>query len=137
MTSNIETTGPSEVRLDRWLWAARFFKTRQLSVGAIKAGKIEHNGRKAKPSRLVSVGDRLRIRKDRFRYEIEVVELREKRVGADLAQQMYREFDESVAQRRLLEDQIAADRRAVRHAEGRPSKKNRRELERFKREGTL
>jgi ribosome-associated heat shock protein Hsp15 len=127
----------SEVRLDRWLWAARFFKTRQLSVSAIKAGKIEHNGCKAKPSRMVGVGDRLRIRRDQFRYEVEVREVREKRVGAELAQRMYRESDESAEARRLLEEQIATQRRSMRHAEGRPSKKNRRDLERLKREGLL
>ena len=82
---NFTSTTPEEVRLDRWLWAARFYKTRQLSAASLKSGHVELNGRKAKPAKMVRAGDRLVIRKDQFRYEIEVLELREKRVGAELA----------------------------------------------------
>lgn len=123
------------MRLDRWLWAARFFKTRQLSATALKAGKVEINGRKAKPSRGVRVGDQLSVRREQFLYEIEVIELREKRVGAELAQKMYRESDESLARRRELEAQLDAERRSMRFPDGRPSKKDRRVLGRFKRGG--
>lgn len=128
-----EHVAPAEVRLDRWLWAARLFKTRQLAVGALKAGKVEVNGRKAKPARAVRVGDRLRVRQEAFRFDIEVVELREKRVGAELAQRMYRESDESIERRRELMEQIAAQRRILRYPDGRPGKKERRQLGRIKR----
>lgn len=124
-----------EVRIDRWLWAARFFKTRQLAVAALKAGHVEHNGRKAKPSRPVRPGDMLVIRRDQVRFEVEVTEVREKRVGAELAQQMYSETEESVARRELAETQRAAGARAVRYSDGRPGKKERRELARVKRGG--
>ncbi len=126
---------PDAVRLDRWLWAARFYKTRQLSAAALKGGKVEHNGRKAKPSREVRVGDTLVIRRDRFRYEVRVAELREKRVGAELARLMYQESEQSIEQRRLLEEQLEANRRTVRFADGRPGKKDRRVMQQFKREG--
>ncbi len=132
--SNPTEPATEAVRLDRWLWAARFYKTRQLSAAALKGGKVAHNGRKAKPSRTVRVGDALVIRRDQFRFEVEVAQLRERRVGAELAREMYRETDRSVEQRRVIEEQLAANRRAVRHADGRPDKRDRRLLNRFKRD---
>ncbi|KAA3625007.1 MAG: hypothetical protein DWQ08_09715 [Proteobacteria bacterium] len=123
----------NEVRLDRWLWAARFYKTRQLSVTALKSGKVALNGRKAKPSRAVRVGDKLTVRREQFLYDVEVLELREKRVGAELAQKMYRETEESLARRRELEAQRDAQRKTMRYPDGRPSKKDRRILGQFKR----
>lgn len=130
-----DEAAPGEVRIDRWLWAARFFKTRQLAVAALKAGHVEHNGRKAKPSRPVRQGDILVIRRDQARFEVEVTEVREKRVGAELAQQMYSETDESIARREQIEAQRAAGARSVRYGDGRPGKKERRELARVKRGG--
>jgi ribosome-associated heat shock protein Hsp15 len=128
--------GAQEVRLDRWLWAARFFKTRQLSVGALKAGKVTLNGRKAKPARAVRIGDQLSVRRDQYCFDVEVLELREKRVGAELARQMFRETPESIERRRRLEEQLETERRVMRFPDGRPGKKDRRALERFKRAET-
>ena len=122
------------VRLDRWLWASRFYKTRQLAAAALKSGHIELNGRKAKPAKSVRRGDWLMIRKDQFRFHLEVIELREKRVGAELAAQMYRESEQSLKLRQERLDQQAMQRLAVRYEGGRPSKKDRRSLSRFKRQ---
>ncbi len=121
------------VRLDRWLWAARFYKTRQLSAAALKAGKVEHNGQRAKPARTVRIGDTLVVRREQFVHEITVRELRERRVGAELARTMYEESAQSIEQRRLLAEQLDADRRTIRYADGRPGKRDRRQLNQFKR----
>ncbi len=124
---------PVEVRLDRWLWAARFFKTRQLSATALKTGRVELNGRKAKPAKMVHIGDALTIRKEQLRYHITVLDLREKRVSAELAAAMYRESEESIEIRQTLQQQQKAQHRAIRFDDGRPGKKDRRALNRFKR----
>ncbi|MFT5112254.1 MAG: ribosome-associated heat shock protein Hsp15 [Parasphingorhabdus sp.] len=123
-----------EVRLDRWLMAARFYKTRQLSAAALKSGHIELNGRKAKPAKSVQKGDILDIRKHPFRLELTVLEIREKRVGAELASQMYEETAASVKKRQVILDQQAVERQSVRFESGRPSKKDRRSISRFKRQ---
>ena len=97
------------VRLDVWLWATRFFKTRSLAKSVIEAGRIEVNGCTAKPSRAVRVGDTLRIARGEDRYEIAVLGLSEERGPAPVAQALYRESDESrqarlaAAERRRLE----------------------------------
>ena len=131
-----DSDGPDQVRLDRWLWAARFFKTRQLSAGALKSGKIELNGRRAKPARMVRVGDRISVRKEQEKFDIEVLQLRDRRVGAELAQSMYVESEQSRTRRQELKDQLAAARLSVRY-DGRPSKKDRRALGQFKRGGGI
>jgi len=123
----------TEVRLDRWLWAARFYKTRQLSSTALKSGRVELNGRKAKPAKMVRIGDVVKIRKEQLRYEITVRQLREKRVGAELAAQMYEESAESLENRNRLQEQLQEQRKAVRFETGRPSKKDRRDIDRLKR----
>src|SRR5262250_2072541 len=86
---------PHGVRLDVWLWAARFFKTRALAKQAIEGGKVEINGAAGKPSKNVHAGDRLKITRGEDRYEIDVVALRDQRGSATLAQQCYRETDAS------------------------------------------
>ena len=95
------------VRLDKWLWAARFFKTRGLAQQAVRGGHIEINGDKPKPSRLVRPGDRLEIGKGELKFEVEVLSVGDKRVSATLAQAMYRESEASLARREALK----ADRR--------------------------
>lgn len=96
------------VRLDIWLWAARFFKTRSLAKSVIEAGRVEINGAACKPSRAVRVGDTLRVVRGEDRYEIQVLGLSEQRGSAPVAQALYRETDDSrvarlaaVEQRRL------------------------------------
>ncbi|MFP4209157.1 MAG: RNA-binding S4 domain-containing protein, partial [Wenzhouxiangella sp.] len=87
------------VRLDKWLWAARFFKTRSLAQQAIRGGRVEINGAKPKASRLVRADDRLRISKGEWLIEVDVLEVGEKRVSAPLAARMYRETEDSVQRR--------------------------------------
>ena len=120
------------VRLDRWLWAARFFKTRGVAVAAIGAGRIAVNGERAKPSRLLRVGDRLEIRRPPFEHAIVVRALSGRRGPAAVAQGLYEETPQSRARREALAAEMKSLAPAV--FSGRPTKKARRELERFLRE---
>ncbi len=120
-------------RLDKWLWGTRFFKTRSMAQQAIRGGKVEINGGKAKPARQVRIGDRLRITRGELVFEVDVTGLTERRVSAPEAQAMY---EETEAGRRAREERIE-QRRAARRSEpvpdGRPDKRERRELRRFQR----
>ena len=120
------------VRIDTWLWAARFFKTRPLAKRACELGRIQSNGQPAKPAREVRVGDRLRVSNDGGDFQIEVLLLSEVRGPAPVAQTLYRETEES----RELREKAAAERKAMRQfetlPEGRPSKRDRRHIIRFR-----
>lgn len=119
------------VRLDKWLWATRFFKTRSQAQQAVKGGKVEINGDRPKASRLVRVGDRLRITKSRLVWEVTVDALGDKRVSAPQAEVMYRETE---AGRRARELQIEHHRHERRLApKGRPDKRERRQIRRHMR----
>ena len=98
------------VRVDKWLWAARFYRTRGLALDAIKHGQVECNGDRPKPSRLVRVGDRLRIKRGEEQFEIAVLGLSEQRGPASLAQQLYAESEDS----RQAREAALASRRAAR-----------------------
>ena len=119
------------VRLDRWLWSARFFKTRQNAADAVRSGRVLINDQRTKPAKTVRTGDKLQIRKAAFRYLIEVTVLTEKRVGPALAADLYRESDESLQARRTLQEQMKAQRSSTRIQKGRPSKRDRRLIERL------
>ena len=119
------------VRLDRWLWSARFFKTRQNAADAVRSGRVLINEQRTKPAKTVRTGDRLQIRKAAFRYLIEVTVLTEKRVGPAIAAGLYRESDESLQARRTLQEQMKAQRSSTRIQKGRPSKRDRRLIERL------
>jgi ribosome-associated heat shock protein Hsp15 len=119
------------VRLDRWLWSARFYKTRSLAVAAIKRGQITVDERKAKPSRRTMVGDRLNIRKAQLVYQVTVTALSEKRLSARLASELYIELPDGIAVRELREQEIKAGRQTL--VNGRPSKKDRRLQQAMKR----
>jgi ribosome-associated heat shock protein Hsp15 len=115
------------VRIDIWLWAARFFKTRALAKRACEIGRIQSNGIQAKPAREVRVGDMLRITNDSGDFEIDVLQLSEMRGPAAVAQGMYRETEES----RELRKKVAEERKAMPHLDaspGRPSKRDRRRI---------
>ena len=120
------------VRMDIWLWAARFFKTRPLAKKACELGRILSNGQPAKAAREVRVGDRLRVTNDGGDFEIEVLLLSEVRGPTAVAQTLYRETEES----RELRQKVAAERKAMREfetlPEGRPSKRDRRHIIRFR-----
>jgi len=122
------------VRMDKWLWAARFFKTRSIASRACELGRIASNGQPAKPAREVRVGDMLKVKNDSGDFTIEVLGLSEMRGPASAAQTLYRETEES----RALRAKLAEQRKAMPHfesvhGEGRPSKRERRELERLRR----
>jgi ribosome-associated heat shock protein Hsp15 len=123
------------VRIDKWLWAARFFKTRSLAARACELGRIQCNGQPVKPAREVHPGDSLRIKNESGEFELEVLLLSEMRGPAKVAQTLYRETEESKA-RRL---QTAAERKALSYfetsREGRPSKRDRREINRLRGRG--
>ena len=119
------------VRLDRWLWSARFFKTRQNAADAVRSGRVLINEQRTKPAKTVLTGDKLQIRKAAFRYLIEVTVLTEKRVGPAIAASLYRESDESLQARRTLQEQMKAQRSSTRIQKGRPSKRDRRLIERL------
>jgi ribosome-associated heat shock protein Hsp15 len=123
------------VRMDKWLWAARFFKTRALAARACELGRISSNGISAKPARDVRVGDQLQVKNDSGDFQIEVLLLSEMRGPASIAQTLYRETDES----RALRLKIAEERKAMPHfedsREGKPSKRDRRDLARLRGRG--
>jgi ribosome-associated heat shock protein Hsp15 len=123
------------VRMDIWLWAARFFKTRPLAKRACELGRIVSNGQPAKAAREVRVGDKLRVSNEGGDFQVEVLLLSEVRGPAAVAQTLYRESDES----RELRHKAAAERKAMREFEvlpaGRPSKRDRRHIIQFRGRG--
>jgi len=121
-----------KVRLDRWLLAARFFKTRSLAAEAIEGGKVQVNGRRVKRSRLVGVGDRIRIRKGPFEHHLVVRGLAEKRGSAERARELYEESEASIRERERLTAQMKAEAPALHRGKGRPTKKDRRQLDRLR-----
>ncbi len=126
-------TDEARVRLDKWLWAARFFKTRSLAARAIVGGKVQVNGRRAKRSALLQTGDRVRVRKGPVEFQLVVLRLSEQRRPAKEAAELYEETPESVTAREDLRSQRKAVPTFSFREKGRPTKKERRELERLKR----
>ena len=128
----MSSTTIDSVRIDKWLWAARFFKTRSLAAAAVNGGKVHLNGTRVKPARAVKRGDSLRIQRDPFEAEITVIELSDKRGPAKLARTLYEESEESIQKR----NELAAQRRYERLSSGpdhRPDKRGRRQLRRLQR----
>jgi ribosome-associated heat shock protein Hsp15 len=120
------------VRLDKWLWAARFFKTRTLAAESIDAGRVEVNGERAKRSRAITVGDTVRIRKPPFEQVIEVLGESEQRGPASVAQTLYVESEASVKAREKLAAQMKALGPPVFRERGKPGKKDRRAIDRWR-----
>jgi ribosome-associated heat shock protein Hsp15 len=120
------------VRLDQWLWAARFFKTRSLAAEAIDGGKVSLNGDKAKRAKTVRVGDEVRVRQHAYEWIVRVTGLGVRRGSATVAATLYEETAASKAAREALALQMKVSAPAFRHGEGKPSKKDRRELDRFR-----
>jgi len=114
------------VRLDLWLWAARFFKTRSLAKQAIETGKIDVAGQRAKAARPLRLGDAMRVTRGDEVFEVEVLALSGKRGTASAAQALYRESDASRAQREQLRAQRMAERTGYRAPEHKPDKRARR-----------
>ena len=118
--------------MDKWLWAARFFKTRALAARACELGRIQSNGQPAKPAREVRIGDMLRVTNDGGDFQVEVLLLSEVRGPASVAQTLYRETEAS----RELRLKVAAERKAMKQFEqlpaGKPSKRDRRRIIQFR-----
>ncbi len=105
-----QKSGPStpKVRIDKWLWAARFFKTRQLAVKALKTGKVSLNNQSCKPASVVKVGDILTVKRGYHEMQIEVLDLSENRGPAPVAQQLYLETEQSKQEREKVSKLVAA-----------------------------
>lgn len=121
------------VRVDKWLWAARFFKTRSLAAEAIGGGKILVNGDRVKPAKLLQLGDEVRIRLGPYEHAVHVRGISERRGPAPVAATLYEETPESAAARAKLAEQLRmAPAAFVYEEKGRPTKRDRRELDRLR-----
>jgi ribosome-associated heat shock protein Hsp15 len=122
----------ANVRMDKWLWAARFFKTRSLAARACELGRIQSNAQPAKAAREVRIGDMLQVTNEGGDFQVEVLLLSEVRGPASVAQTLYRETDAS----RELRLKVAAERKAMRQFEelpaSKPSKRDRRKIIQFR-----
>jgi ribosome-associated heat shock protein Hsp15 len=121
------------VRLDKWLWAARFYKTRSLAADAVEKGKVEVNGERAKRAKLLQAGDSLRIRLGPYHHIVTVRALSERRGPASVAATLYEESAEGRRVREAMQIQVKAAQSAPGYDRGRPTKKDRRDIEKMRR----
>jgi len=121
------------VRLDKWLWAARFFKTRSLAANAVETGKVEVNGERAKRAKQLQVGDELHIRLGPYHHVVTVRAVSEHRGPASVAVGLYSESEEARKARQAMQIQVKAAQSVPGYDRGRPTKKDRREIERLRR----
>lgn len=121
------------VRLDKWLWAARFFKTRGLAAQAIETGKVEVNGERAKRAKHLQAGDQLKIRLGPYHHIVKVRGISERRGPPAVAAELFEETEESRKAREAMQLQVRVAQSVPGYDRGRPTKKDRRELERLKR----
>lgn len=120
------------VRVDKWLWAARFFKTRVLATEAVEGGKVHVNGERVKPSRQLRCGDELAIQKGLYTFVVEVQVLASQRGPAEQARALYTERESSIAARQALQDQRRMHAVGDPHPGGRPDKRARRQWQQLK-----
>ncbi len=125
-----EKSVPEAIRLDRWLWAARWFKTRRLATEAVTAGKVHLNGRRAKPAADVRAGDEVRVRKGPYTFTVVVQGVSERRGPAREAATLYEETEASATARELRRIQLRDMPVPTYEGKGRPTKRERRELDR-------
>jgi len=123
------------LRVDKWLWAARFFKTRSLAAEAVEGGKVHLNGARVKPAHAVRAGDELTIRRGPYETVVIVRGVSERRGPAEQAQTLYEETEASQAAREALAAQLRLERGPAFQSDDRPSKKERRDIQNFKRKG--
>ena len=119
----------NKLRIDKWLWAARFYKSRSMAVDALECGHVLVNDLRVKPAKTIGVGDRLDIRIGRFLFVIDVLDVSDKRGGAPQAQKLYRETDESQERREAIAAQIRANPPVIKC---RPTKRDRRLIAQFR-----
>ena len=127
------TDSDIRVRIDKWLWAARFYKTRGLSAEAVEGGKVQVNGERVKPAKTLKPGDALVIRNGPYVWEITVLAMSERRGPAAEAAKLYDESAESRAARQQLAATMKAERQSNPFQKGRPTKRQRRQIIRFER----
>ncbi len=135
LPETIMTETDARVRIDKWLWAARFFKTRALAADAIESGKVEVNGERAKRAKQLQVGDSVRVRLGPYHHLITVLAVSERRGPASVAATLYEENAEGRKAREALQLQMKAAQSASGYLPGRPTKKDRREIEKLRRKG--
>jgi ribosome-associated heat shock protein Hsp15 len=133
MPRDTQESGTDRVRIDKWLWAARFYKTRSLAAEAIGGGKVSLNGDGVKPAKMVQVGDEIRIRLGPYEHAVIVRGLSERRGPASVAHTLYEETPASLTAREKLAEQLRmAPAAFVYEDKGRPTKRDRRDIERFR-----
>lgn len=120
------------LRLDKWLWAARFYKTRSIAKAMIEGGKVHYNGQRAKTSKTVEIGATIKLRQGNEEKEVLVIALSDQRRGAPEAQQLYQETEKSIKTREALAFARKANALSMPHPDRRPNKKERRDLVKFK-----
>ena len=132
----MDKTARETMRIDKWLWAARFYKTRALATDAINGGKVHHNGTRIKPSRQLATGDTLSIQKGPYRFTVTVKQLSKQRRPAAEARALYSESEQSSGERHALYAQRRLEGHNAVRRERRPDKRQRRQIHRFKQRGT-
>jgi ribosome-associated heat shock protein Hsp15 len=130
-----DSPGKPSVRIDKWLWAARFFKTRSIATDAVEGGKIKLNGERPKPAKPIKAGDQLEVRSGPFTFAITIVAVSDRRGPALEAAKLYVESETSQTARRLLSEQLRANAASAPPLRGRPTKKARRDMARFTDDG--
>lgn len=124
----------NEVRIDKWLWAARFYKTRSLAADAVNGGKVHVNGQRCKPGKDVKIGDIIKVTKDQYTWEIAVTDLNKQRRPAKEAATLYHEDESSTLKRQQQVELHKQQQALLSHSdrERKPNKKQRRQIHRFK-----
>ncbi|WP_333606964.1 ribosome-associated heat shock protein Hsp15 [Arsukibacterium sp.] len=121
-------TAPTAIRLDKWLWGCRFYKTRGLAKEMVEGGKVQYNGQRCKPSRQVEIGATIKLTQGVDDKIVQVLGLTEKRLAAPLAQQLYLETEDSIKQRQLRAELRKTNSLFAPHPDSKPDKKERRQL---------
>jgi len=133
MGSNHGDTPSGPLRVDKWLWCARFYRTRRLAAEAVNSGRVRMHGQRLKPARTVQAGDVLSVRRGPYRYTFTILATTPTRQPAAAAAKLYEEHAESLEARRRLAEQVQAGNAALASPRGRPTKRERRKLIRFRR----
>lgn len=128
----LEASEENRLRLDKWLWAARFYKTRTIAAEAVNGGKVQVNGERVKSSRRVQPGDRLDIRRGHYAYSVTITSIAAQRRSAQEAQEMYVESAESLEARSIMQLRLKAEPLHTGKADHRPNKRERRQLLKMK-----
>ncbi len=130
-----EKSPPGKVRLDKWLWAARFFKTRVLAAEAIDGGKVDVNGDRVKRAKLVQASDEIRLRQGPIEWQLRVKDVAERRGSAEIAQRLYEETADGKRKREASQEQLRQMPMAFAFGDSKPGKRDRRAIRRLKGDG--